>query len=149
MNAITVKNESGQVVSLSFDGDHDPRKQIVEQRIARGELTKVTKSEKSTARGRRGRQAVVDYHTGLRDEKGDLLKSVHGGGLDPDAQGDEMGQPSGSEPVEGAIEVGGKLPVGDNHPDAAVDAPNKDVEGGDKPTETAKTAKKAAPAKKS
>lgn len=119
MDTITVKNESGQVVSLSFDGDNDPRKAIVEQRIQRGELEKVNKSSKSERVTRRSRRVVEDYHTGLRDEKGDLLKSVHGGGLDPDADGDVMGQPSGSKPVEGAIEVEGNEPTGDNHPDSA------------------------------
>ena len=145
MDSITVKNDSGQVVSLSFTGDTDPRKAIVEQRVARGELEKVNTSTKSERVTRRSRRVVEDYHTGLRDEKGDLLKSVHGGGLDPDAEGDEMGQPSGSKPIEGAIVIEGDVPVGDSHPDAAVDAPNPDVEGGDAPT---KAPAKKAPAKK-
>jgi len=105
MATITVQNESGQVASFYVDGDNDPRAMILEQRIKRGELTKTTK--KSSAPVRRGRQAVVDADTGLKDEKGDYLKSVHGGGLDPDADGDALGQPSGSKKVEGAVEVGG------------------------------------------
>ncbi len=148
MDSISVRNESGQVVSMSFTGDQDPRKTIVEQRIARGELEKVTKSAKSDAPGAINRRAVEDYHTGLKDERGDLLKSVHGGGIDPDAQGDVMGQPSGSEPVEGALVVDGNLPVGDSHPDAAVEAPNEplavsapEVEAGKTNTSTAKAKK--------
>lgn len=124
MDSISVRNESGQVVSMSFTGDQDPRKIIVEQRIARGELEKVSKGSKSDAAGAVNRRAVEDYHTGLKDEAGNFLKSVHGGGLDPDAEGDVLGQPSGSKPTEGALVVDGDLPVGDSHPDAAVDAPN-------------------------
>lgn len=123
MDSITFKNESGQVVSLSFSGDQDPRKAIVEQRIQRGELEKVSKGTESETLAGISRRAVEDYHTGLRDERGDLLKSVHGGGGDPDADGDEMGQPSGSKPVEGAIKIEGDEPVGDSHPDAVEDAP--------------------------
>ena len=96
MDSITVKNESGQTVQIGLpEGDpkSKARREIVEQRIARGELTKASgKSGGDPA----GRAAVLDYHTGLRDEKGDLLKSVHGGGLDPDADGDALGEPSGS-----------------------------------------------------
>ena len=109
MTSITVKNASGQVVSLNVDG---PRglavAGIVEQRIKRGELEKVSTSTKSATGPRRNRAAVVDADTGVRDEKGDLLKSVHGGGIDPDAKGDALGRPTGSEPVEGAIEVNGQ-----------------------------------------
>lgn len=105
-DTITVKNESGQVATFALEGDSDPRKAILEQRIARGELEKVTKATKSAA-GRRARVVVVDSDTGLKDERGDLLKSVHGGGLDPDANGDVAGQPSGSKVVEGAVEVVG------------------------------------------
>lgn len=135
--SITVKNESGQTVEIGLPAD-DPksitRREVIEQRIARGELT-VTKGKSG---GRRQPRAVVeDYHTGLKDERGDLLKSVHGGGLDPDANGDVLGQPSGSKPVDGAVVIDGDLPEGDSHPDAAVEAPNKPV------------AKKAAAAKQS
>lgn len=119
MDSITVKNESGQVAQIGLpEGDpkSKTRREVIEQRIARGELTKASgKSGGDPA----GRAAVVDYHTGLRDEKGDLLKSVHGGGVDPDADGDVLGQPSGSKKVDGAVEVDGKEPVGDSHPDAA------------------------------
>lgn len=149
MDSISVRNESGQVVSMSFTGDQDPRKIIVEQRIARGELEKVSKGSKSDAAEALNRRAVEDYHTGLRDEKGDLLKSVHGGGIDPDAQGDVMGQPTGSEHVDGALVVEGKLPIGDSHPDAAVEAPNEpvavsapEVKAAKTNTSAAKTAKK-------
>jgi hypothetical protein len=38
----------------------------------------------------------VSADTGVKDEKGDYLLSVHGGGLDPDADGDALGQPTGS-----------------------------------------------------
>lgn len=127
MDTITVKNESGQVVSLSYDGEGDPRKQIIDRRIQMGELEKVSKSTKSKEFVGRSRRVVEDYHTGLRDERGDLLKSVHGGGGDPDADGDEMGQPSGSKPVEGAIEIDGKEPVGDSHPAAVEDAPQAET----------------------
>lgn len=122
MDTISVKNESGQVVSLSFDGEQDPRKQIIDQRIKQGELEKVSKGTSSDAFVGRSQRVVEDYHTGLRDERGDLLKSVHGGGGDPDADGDEMGQPSGSAPIAGAI-VTDAEPVGDSHPDAVEDAP--------------------------
>lgn len=105
-DTITVKNESGQVASFLVDGDADPRKAILEQRIARGELEKVNKTTKSAA-GRRARVVVQDADTGLKDEAGNFLKSVHGGGLDPDADGDVLGQPSGSKEVEGAVETGG------------------------------------------
>lgn len=105
--AITVKNASGQVVSLNTDGARGKAVQeIVEQRIKRGELEKASASAKS-APTRRGRAAVIDADTGVKDKKGDLLKSVHGGGLDPDADGDVLGQPSGSKPVKDAVEVGG------------------------------------------
>jgi hypothetical protein len=103
MSTITVKNTSGQVSSFSLDGpDGLARKQILEQRIARGELTRVPKGTKSV---RPGEFAVVDSDTGLTDEAGNLLKSVHGGGIDPDAEGDVLGLPTGSQPVEGAVEV--------------------------------------------
>jgi hypothetical protein len=119
MDSITVKNSSGQVAQIAFP-DNDPRakarREIIEQRIARGELQKASgKSGGNPA----GPTPVVDYHTGLRDEKGDLLKSVHGGGVDPDAEGDVLGQPSGSKAVKGAVESGADEPVGDSHPDAA------------------------------
>lgn len=139
-SSITVTNESGQTAQIGlpeWDPKSKTRREVIEQRIARGELTKSSgKSGGETV----GRAAVVDYHTGLRDEKGDLLKSVHGGGVDPDADGDVLGQPSGSKETEGAVEVSVKVPVGDSHPDAAVEAPNADVEGGDKPAK--KTAAK-------
>lgn len=101
MNTITVQNSAGQVVSFGFD-PADPtskaREEILAQRVARGELIKVAKG---TASARPGTfVAVEDAHAGLYDEKGDLLKSVHGGGLDPDADGDALGIPSGSKPVD-------------------------------------------------
>jgi hypothetical protein len=104
-DSITVKNSSGQVSTFLIDGDADPRKAILEQRIARGELEKVSKTTKSAPRGRRTRVVVVDSDAGLTDEKGDLLKSVHGGGHDPDADGDVAGDPSGSKEVEGAVKA--------------------------------------------
>lgn len=98
MSRFTVQNESGQVVSYDLDAG-DPRKAILEQRIARGELTKVADGTESA--GRPTQVVVVeDEHTGLTDEQGDLLKSIHGGGLDPDAAGDITGQPSGSKSAE-------------------------------------------------
>lgn len=98
MSRFTVQNESGQVVSYDLKPG-DPRQEILEQRIARGELSKVSEGTESAARPV---QVVVveDEHTGLRDEAGDLLKSVHGGGLDPDVAGDVIGQPSGSKSAE-------------------------------------------------
>lgn len=98
MSRFTVQNESGQVVSYDVNPG-DARKEILEQRIARGELTKVSEGTESAARPV---QVVVveDEHTGLRDEAGDWLKSVHGGGLDPDAAGDVVGQPSGSKSAD-------------------------------------------------
>lgn len=104
MSTITVKNERGQVASFTVDGDHDPRALILQQRIERGDLEKVSKGTASDVTPR-GRVVVLDSDTGVRDERGDLLKSVHGGGIDPDAQGDVLGQPTGSEPVDGAVEV--------------------------------------------
>lgn len=126
MDTITVKNESGQVVSLSYDGELDPRKQIIDSRIKQGELEKVARTTKSGEFVGRSQRVVEDYHTGMRDERGDLLKSVHGGGGDPDADGDEMGQPSGSKPIEGAV-VTDAEPVGDSHPDAVEDAPQAET----------------------
>lgn len=128
MSAFTVQNESGQVVSFNLDGDTDPRKAILEQRIARGELTKASTSTKSAARVGRNRVAVVDEHTGVRDEKGDLLKSIHGGGNDPDARGDELGQPSGSEKVGNAVDAtraGNEVGEAGKSRDAAKSAPSK------------------------
>lgn len=148
MDSISVRNESGQVVSMSFTGDQDPRKIIIEQRIARGELEKVAKGAKSDAAGAINRRAVEDYHTGLKDEAGNFLKSVHGGGIDPDAQGDVLGQPSGSEPVDGALVVEGNLPVGDSHPDAAVEAPNEPLATPASEVEAAKSNTSTAKAKK-
>lgn len=85
---ITVTNPRGQVTSYTVDGPLDPRAQVLRQRIAVGELRE----------GDAGGQAVADVNifAGVRDEKGDLLRSVHGGGLDPDAAGDARGVPSGS-----------------------------------------------------
>lgn len=94
--AITVKNASEQVVSLNTDGPQGKAiEDIIEQRIKRGELEKVSAGTKSAPR--RARAAVVDSDAGVKDEKGDYLKSVHGGGVDPDAEGDALGQPSGSK----------------------------------------------------
>ena len=99
MDSITVKNESGQVVSLGFDPS-DPRsrarKEIVEGRIRMGELEKAGKSDESGEFTSPSRRAAVSADTGVKDEKGDYLLSVHGGGLDPDADGDALGQPTGS-----------------------------------------------------
>lgn len=105
-DTISVQNDSGQVASFLLDGPNDPRAEILRQRIARGELTEAKKSDKSRA-GRRARVVVQDSDTGLKDERGDFLKSVHGGGLDPDAEGDVNGDPSGSKEIKGAVVVGG------------------------------------------
>ncbi len=103
MSTITVKNTSGQVSSFSLDGpDGLARKHILEQRVARGELTVVKAGTKSE---RPGTVGVIDTDTGLADEAGNLLKSLHGGGIDPDAGGDVLGLPTGSQPVDGAVEV--------------------------------------------
>lgn len=132
-STITVQNTSGQVSTFVLDGpDGLARKQILEQRIARGELSRVSKDTKSQ---RPGQVAVVDSDTGLADEAGNLLKSVHGGGIDPDAKGDVLGLPTGSEPVEGATEVSAE---------AVSDAAVSQAEA--KPQSSA--AKKAAAAKK-
>lgn len=98
MDTISVRNESGQVTHFAVTGPEDPRAKILNQRIARGDLEKVSKSTKTAD----VTVVVFDDHAGVRDEKGDLLKSVHGGGLDPDADGDALGQPSGSKVPEGA-----------------------------------------------
>lgn len=100
--SITVTNQSGQTVSLSTDGPKGKAvKEIIESRIARGELTKGTKAEEFV---------VIDAHSGLKDENGNWLKSVHGGGLDPDVDGDALGQPSGSE-ASGAAATSPTEPV--------------------------------------
>ena len=95
MESITVQNQSGQVVSLGLPAD-DPksqaRKEIVEARVRRGELAEAKKGAKSE----NVTVVVTDADTGVKDEKGDYLKSIHGGGIDPDADGDALGQPSGS-----------------------------------------------------
>lgn len=92
MSNYSVKNSSGQVVSYDLE-DGDPRREILDAMVKRGDLEKVAASTKSGAR----RPAPKDADAGVKDEKGDLLKSVHGGGEDPDADGDALGQPSGSK----------------------------------------------------
>lgn len=89
---ISTVNRSGQVAHFTVDGDMDPRAQILRGRIARGELQEAKKSDTSGS----VEVVVTDADTGVKDEKGDYLKSVHGGGIDPDAKGDALGQPSGS-----------------------------------------------------
>lgn len=95
MESITVQNQSGQVVSIGLP-ENDPksqaRKEIIEARVRRGELAKASKGAKSED----VTVVVTDADTGVKDEKGDYLKSIHGGGIDPDAKGDALGQPSGS-----------------------------------------------------
>jgi len=124
-STITVRNESGQVTSYLVDpadATTVARAQILRQRIARGELMEEKSSAKSARPG--VIRPLEDYQTGLVDERGDLLKSVHGGGLDPDADGDALGQPSGSKAIEGAVSVDTKIPVGDSHPAAgAIEQP--------------------------
>lgn len=90
MDTITVTNDSGQVASFGVDGPHDPRAQVLRQRIARGDLREGDQS------GRPVDTDGVNVFAGVRDEKGDLLRSIHGGGLDPEAAGDARGVPSGS-----------------------------------------------------
>lgn len=108
MPSMTVRNGSGQVASFYVDDENDPVATILAPRIRLGELERVPKGTKSTPKRRRGSAGVVDAHTEMRDEKGDYLKSVHGGGLDPDAYGDVLGTPSGSLELEGmATTVGG------------------------------------------
>lgn len=92
-------NEQGQVASFLIDTDNPKdvaRAEILRQRIARGELG----AAEPGAMSQKVVKTVVDDHTGAVDEKGDLLKSVHGGGLDPDADGDATGTPSGSKAPE-------------------------------------------------
>lgn len=89
MDKITVTNDKGQVSSFGVTGPMDPRAQVLRQRIANGELTEGDRSGDKAA-------VVVNEFALVRDEKGDLLRSIHGGGLDPDALGDARGVPSGS-----------------------------------------------------
>lgn len=85
---ITVTNAQGQVSSFGVTGPMDPRAQVLRQRINSGELTEGDGGDKAPV--------AVSLYAGVRDEKGDLLRSIHGGGLDPDALGDARGVPSGS-----------------------------------------------------
>lgn len=89
MDKITVTNDSGQTASFAVDGPMDPRAQVLRQRIASGELREGDHSKSGT-------DEVPSPFAGVRDEKGDLLASIHGGGLDPEAVGDARGVPSGS-----------------------------------------------------
>lgn len=41
MAVVTVRNKSGQVASLSVDGEADPRAVVIAQRVAQGELERV------------------------------------------------------------------------------------------------------------
>lgn len=95
MDTISVRNPAtGQVAHFSLTGPNDPRAAVLLQRIARNELERVGSDAESDSPGREA--VTLDIHAEVRDEKGDLLKSVHGGGLDPDAAGDALGRPSGS-----------------------------------------------------
>jgi hypothetical protein len=100
---IHVRNESGQVAHFTVDGPNDPRAHVLAQRIARQELEAVSASTKSSRPGEGG--LLLDAHVGVKDERGDFLKSVHGGGLDPDAEGDVGGDPSGSKEIKGRVEA--------------------------------------------
>lgn len=86
---ITVTNDSGQVATYTVDGPTDPRAQILRQRIARGELREGDRSKDTV-------EAAPSIFAGVRDEKGDLVASIHGGGIDPEAVSDARGVPSGS-----------------------------------------------------
>lgn len=90
---MSVRNpRTGQVAHFTIDGPHDPRAVILQERIRRGALESASGSAKSGDAA----VTVVEIDAGVRDENGNLLKSVHGGGLDPDAAGDARGVPSGS-----------------------------------------------------
>lgn len=92
-NTISVRNASGQVASFSLDDEKSvERERVLRQRINRGELEEVALGADSVAR----RAVVVEIDANVRDENGNLLKSIHAGGLDPDAAGDSNGVPSGS-----------------------------------------------------
>lgn len=96
-DTLTVKNpRTGNTVAFSFDGENDPRRAILESRIASGKLNKASGPTKQG----RPEPPANDPDAGVRDEKGDLLKSVHGGGVDPDADGDALGVPSGSKATD-------------------------------------------------
>ena len=131
-----VKNSEGQVSGFDISGPQGAaREAILRQRILRGELSEAKSGAKSDQPGGDLTPVVEDYQTGLRDEKNDLLRSIHGGGLDPDAKGDALGQPSGSEHVDGMVKLENEpLPIGDSHPAAAVDAPNSDADLPDDPS---------------
>ncbi|MGZ6844557.1 MAG: hypothetical protein ACXVF2_20465 [Blastococcus sp.] len=117
---ITTRNESGQVASFEVTGPLDPVAQILQQRIARGELEVVDGKTKSAAPNTRG--AVEDVHTGMVDEKGDYLKSIHGGGADPDADGDALGVPSGSGKKDAEADVKFAADAAQAQADAAAEA---------------------------
>lgn len=88
LKTITTTNASGQTASFGIVSPRDEaRAEILRARIGRGELAE-GKSRKDGD--------FVDPDAGAKDEKGDYLKSIHGGGIDPDADGDALGQPSGS-----------------------------------------------------
>lgn len=87
MQTISVRNDQDQVAHFSVTGPADPVASILLQRVARGELERASIDDVSVPRSRNGGFAVAELHEGVRDEKGDLLKSVHGGGLDPDEVG--------------------------------------------------------------
>lgn len=112
---ITVTNERGQVASFTVDGPMDPRAQVLRQRIDRGELRL----------GDRSKDGVVDAGValleGVKDEEGNYLRSVHGGGIDPDAAGDARGIPSGSgaDAAAGAKVAADALALLEKNADAA------------------------------
>ena len=99
-DTISTVNDHGQVAHFQVDGKHDPRALVLNQKIAQGEFEAAKKSDKSDSRP----FVIRDADVGVKDERGDYLKSVHGGGLDPDADGDVLGQPSGSKEIEGVVE---------------------------------------------
>lgn len=116
-DTITTTNERGQVASFAVSGPLDPRAQVLRQRIARGELREGDQTKKAP-------EATVNVLAGVRDEKGDLLLSVHGGGIDPDAVGDARGIPSGSgvgaaEAAKGHKVAGDALALMESNADSA------------------------------
>lgn len=93
MTTMHVKNpRTGNVTQFEVTGPEDPRAVILRQRLKRGDLESASASTKPGSPA----DAPADIDQGVKDEKGDWLKSVHGGGLDPDGSGDALGVPSGS-----------------------------------------------------
>lgn len=112
---ITVTNDAGQTSSFLVSGPTDPRAIVLKQRIDRGELRVGDKSKDGRV------DTSSSIFEGVKDEEGNYLRSVHGGGIDPDADGDARGVPSGSgaDAAAGAKVAADALSLMEKNADAA------------------------------